>query len=132
MRRAAIMLALGCCALVVLCSIRMAGTWEVQGHDLVLPGADAVQIERGAVDLHVTYHLPAGQTRYHVRQHLLQQGWVQIKMNNIDQSFWAFRRRMWFGLAREIAIVSVPSPRRRIVDIAVGRCFQLYNWTKCL
>ena len=134
MRRLALALTIsGCLALVLACSTSIIGVWASQGKDLILPGASSVQIDRsGVTRLQITYRLSPRQTRQQVRRHLIQQGWTQITTQNINRLDWAFTRRLWFDIAREIAIVSLSSENHRDVTISVGRCVRISYWIRCL
>jgi len=62
--------------LTLLCGVGSFRVWSRQGWDLVMRGADNVQIDRrGAMRLQITYQLPARQTRHDLRVFLVRQGW---------------------------------------------------------
>jgi hypothetical protein len=134
MRRVALALAIGgCLALLLACSMRLAGVWTSQVDDLVLPGVADVQIGQHSLGrLQLSYRFLPGQTRQQLRLHMLRQGWRQVKTQNIERLDWTFTRVMWSGLAREVAIVKISEENQRVVTILVGRCFKISSWAGCL
>jgi hypothetical protein len=134
MRRLALMLTVGgCLALMLACGTSISGLWASRGEDLILPGASSVQIDRsGITRLQITYRFSPNQTRQQLRRHLTQQGWTQITIQNINRMDWVFTRQLWFGIAREIAVVSLSSANHRDVTISVGPCIRISDWTRCL
>jgi len=119
--------------LTLLCGAGTAWAWRMQGRALVLPGASDVRIERGgAFRLHVTYQLPRGQTLYDLRRHLMRQGWRLIRLSNADRTSASFVRSGWADQAREILVVRLDAPDRRLADLLVSPCFRIQAWVECL
>jgi hypothetical protein len=122
----------GCLALVLLCGTGTLVVWSDAGHDMVLPGAERVRIDRrGAQSVHITYVLPPNQVLRDLRRHLGQQGWVQVKPRSFDRVVMRYERTTAFGLVLDIATVAVRPGQRRLAEISVARCFQLQRRVIC-
>jgi hypothetical protein len=141
MRR--ILLALGCGLLMLLCGSGLLLVKRSAGGNLVPPGATDVRVYRhGLSELHVTYHIPPDWTLQDLYTYHDEQGWTRDKVAErglqrpwIDLStpiFAVFTRQSLFGLAPEIAIVSIPTDSQRGTQVRLVRCLKLEPWIGCL
>ena len=134
MRRRALQVAsMAVLLLTLLCSVGSFRVWSHQGWDLVMRGADNVQIDRrGAMRLHITYQLPARQTRHDLRVFLVRQGWRRAGLSNVDrETVMTFVRPGWRGRSREVLVVTI-DPSHRIVDMQFGHCVTIGAWATCI
>ena len=119
--------------LTLLCGVGSLRVWSGQGRHLVMRGAGNVQIERrGAMRLHITYQLPAKQTRHDLRVFLVRQGWRRAGLSNVDrETMMTFVRPSWRGRMREVLVVTTDRSHR-IVDMQFGRCVMIMSWATCI
>ena len=119
-------------ALTLLGGVGSLRVWSGQGWDLVMRGAGNVQIDRrGAMRLHITYQLPARQTRHDLRVFLVRQGWRRAGLSNVDrETVMTFVRPNWRGRMREVLVITT-DPSHRIVDMQFGRCVTIGSWGGC-
>jgi hypothetical protein len=134
MRRIALTLTLGCCALLLLCGgavVANANHTQV----FVYPGARDVQIiKRGPAQVSISYVLPAGHSINDLSQALEDQGWQLSRMrrNNQASITVVLVRHSWFGALREVVQINVRTDNRRIADLLVGRCIKIEQWAHCV
>ena len=134
MRRWALQVALmAVLLLILLCGVGSWRVWSGQGRDLVMRGAGNVQIDRrGAMRLHITYQLPARQTRHDLRAFLVRQGWRRAGLSNVDrETVMTFVRPNWRGRMREVLVITT-DPSHRIVDMQFGHCVTIGAWATCI
>ena len=133
MRRNVLMLAAAVVVmLLLLCGAGAARVWSAQGRGLVMPGSSDVRIDReGTLGLHVTYHLPRGQTLPDLTKYLAGQGWRRIKFPNFDRTTLSFVRQGWAAQTREILVVALDDSDRRLADMRFGRCVKFGSWLRC-
>ena len=134
MRRRALQVAsMAVLLLTLLCGVGSFRVWSRQGWDLVMRGADNVQIDRrGALRLHITYQLPARQTRHDLRVFLVRQGWRRAGLSNVDrETVMTFVRPNWRGRMREVLVITTDQSHR-IVDMQFGHCVTIGAWATCI
>ena len=134
MRHRAVQLTLAAVLLLtLLCGGGSLRVWSSQGRNLIMHGAGNVQINRrGAMRLHITYQLPAKQTRHNLRVFLMRQGWRRASLSNVDrETVMTFVRPGWRGRMREVLVVTT-DPVRRIVDMQFGHCVTIGAWATCI
>jgi hypothetical protein len=119
--------------LTLLCGVGSLRVWAGQGRDLVMRGADNVQIERrGALRLNITYQLPANQTRHDLRMFLVRQGWRKAGGSNMDREMvMTFVRPGWRDRMREVLVITT-DPSHRIIAMQFGHCFTIGAWATCI
>jgi hypothetical protein len=119
--------------LTLLCGVGSLRVWSGQGRQLIMRGAGNVQINRrGAMRLHITYQLPAKQTRHDLRVFLMRQGWRRARLSNVDrETVMTFVRPAWRGHMREVLVVT-SDQSHRIVDMQFGRCVTIGAWATCI
>ena len=134
MRRRALQVALmAVLSLTLLCGVGSVRVWSGQGWNLVMRGAENVQIDRrGAMRLHIIYQLPAKQTRHDLRGFLVRQGWRKAGLSNVDrETVMTFVRPGWRGRMREVLVVTTDRSHR-IVDMQFGHCISIGAWATCI
>jgi len=119
--------------LTLLCGVGSLHAWSVHGWDLVMRGASNVRIDRlGALRLHISYQLPAKQTRHDLRTFLVRQGWRKAGLSNIDrETVMTFVRPGWRGQMREVLVVTTDRSHR-IIDMQFGHCVTIGAWVECI
>jgi hypothetical protein len=119
--------------LTLLCGVGSLQAWLGHGWDLVMRGAGNVRIDRiGALRLHISYQLPAKQTRHDLRGFLIRQGWRRAGLSNIDrETVMTFVRPGWRGRMREVLVVTTDRSHR-IVDMQFGHCVTIGAWATCI
>lgn len=134
MRRMMLAVALGgLVGMLLLCGAGTVRAWSTAGHELVMPGAGDVRIDRdGIFRLHVTYQLPKGSTLHDLAQYLTQRGWRRIRFPNADRSIMSFARTSWATQLREIAVVTLDSSDRHLAEIRFSRCLNVRSWVNCM
>jgi hypothetical protein len=134
MRQRALLVALiAMLLLTLLCGVGSLRAWSGHGSDLVMRGAGNVRIDRlGALRLHISYQLPAKQTRHDLRVFLVRQGWRRAGLSNVDrETVMTFVRPGWRGRMREVLVVTTDRSHR-VIDMQFGHCVTIGAWATCI